>query len=110
MRLFLDDLRVPSDIYETTDKERWIPLDDVPMCIHLARHLKEGDILSLDHDLGDSNPFTGYDVLKQIEKEMGEGKLTFSRGLPTILIHSANPVGMQMMRQAIQSIERLHRQ
>ena len=65
--------------------------------------------LSLDHDLGlDSaeSERTGYSVLSWLEAEIAHERWPFP--LPQIAIHSANPVGSERMKQAIEAIYRLH--
>lgn len=59
--------------------------------------------LSLDHDLGDDERGTGYDVLRWLEEAVA------LRGFPPpgrIVIHSANASAWKKMSQAIESIER----
>ena len=58
--------------------------------------------LSLDHDLGDDNHGTGYDVILWIEKAV------FTRGFipPTIRVHSANTSARKKMALGINNIER----
>jgi hypothetical protein len=65
----------------------------------------------LDHDLGlDTDEFeaTGYTVLTWLEAEIAHERWPFP--LPTLRIHSANPVGRARMERAIASIQRLHAQ
>jgi hypothetical protein len=60
--------------------------------------------ISLDHDLGDDEKFgTGYDVLAWLEEAVALGGFE----APVMRIHSANVVGRQRMRRALESIERL---
>jgi len=62
--------------------------------------------ISLDHDLGDEATCgSGYQVACWIEEAVA------TRGVapPKIAIHSANVVGRERMRRAIESIERLRR-
>lgn len=59
--------------------------------------------LSLDHDLGDDERGTGYDVLIWLEKAViMDGLVPPSR----IVIHSANASAWKKMIQAIDAIER----
>jgi hypothetical protein len=67
--------------------------------------------LSLDHDLGfhaDGTEMTGYSVLSWLEAEISHERWPFP--LPQIAIHSANPVGQERMKRAIEAIHRLHAQ
>jgi hypothetical protein len=66
--------------------------------------LKTGRVesISLDHDLGPPEAGTGYDVAQWIEEAAYHGKLKRL----SWNIHSANPVGVNNMRQALQSADR----
>lgn len=61
------------------------------------------ETISLDHDLGDDQRGTGYDVILWIEEAVA------TRGYkpPTILIHSANPPARFRMEAGIRSIAML---
>ena len=59
--------------------------------------------LSLDHDLGDDDHGTGYDVVAWIE----EAVATTNFCPPRIAVHSANPAARERMLRGIESIERL---
>lgn len=61
--------------------------------------------LSLDHDLGDDERGTGYDVVLWIEEAVA------LRGFkpPLIRVHSANSSARGKMESGIRSIERLTR-
>lgn len=93
MRVFLDDVR-PAP-------EGWTLVGWPEEVIAL---LETGEVeeLSLDHDLGDDEHGTGYDVLVWIEEAVA------LRGFrpPVITIHSANAVGRQRMELALASIRR----
>ncbi|KAA1153357.1 hypothetical protein EU510_06030 [Pseudoalteromonas sp. FUC4] len=69
--------------------------------------LKTGKVklLSLDHDLGNDNKGTGYDVLLWIERAV------FIDGFvpPTIAVHSANSSARIKMERAITQINLLAR-
>ena len=67
MKVFLDDIRKPKDIYESDD---WITVKTAWDAIKLlaTNVVKE---ISLDHDLGDDvTNGTGYDVISWIEKQV----------------------------------------
>lgn len=93
MKVYLDDVR------ETP--EGWVRCFWPDEVIAL---LEAGGVteLSLDHDLGDDERGTGYDVVTWIEEAV------VLRGFkaPIIHVHSANPVAQQKMNAAIKSIER----
>lgn len=65
-------------------------------------HLKSGRVteISLDHDLGDDEHGTGYDVVLWIEEAV------YTRGFvpPKINVHSANSSARAKMNLGIQSI------
>jgi Cyclic-phosphate processing Receiver domain len=67
--------------------------------------LKEGNVkkVSLDHDLGDDERGTGYDVLLWIEEAVATRQFT----PPQMQVHSANSSARQKMEMAISTIERL---
>jgi hypothetical protein len=55
-------------------------------------------VISLDHDLGDEQNGTGYDVACYIEQGAYGGSLPYIEAT----IHSANPVGRARMEQAVE--------
>ena len=104
MRLYLDDVRTPTN-------EEWIVVrnyDEFVAMIKL-KGLENFEVISLDHDLGDSamieyytnvkNNFTleynniiektGYDAAKFLVAESMNKNIP----LPQIYVHSANPIG-----------------
>ena len=94
MKIFLDDERPAPEGFLLV---RWP--DEV---IQLLEH---GQVthLSLDHDLGDDERGTGYDVLLWLEeKVITEGFKPPER----ITIHSANASAWTKMSQAIDSIHK----
>jgi hypothetical protein len=96
MKVFLDDERQTPKGWR---RVYW-PADAI-------RLLEAGDVteLSLDHDLGDDERGTGYDVIVWIEEAVA------LRGFkpPRITIHSANASAAQKMRAGVEAIERLAR-
>jgi hypothetical protein len=94
MRVFLDDERIcPAG---------WVRVFWLDEAIEL---LQTGQVeeLSLDHDLGDDERGTGYDVVLWIEEAVA------LRGFipPKIAVHSANSSAREKMISGIWSIERL---
>ena len=67
--------------------------------------LETGQVIeiSLDHDLGDDERGTGYDVIHWIEEQV----VTNSFKPPVIRVHSANISARQKMDLGIASIQRL---
>jgi len=92
--VFLDDERPTPD--------EWVRVGWPDEAIAL---LQTGQIhqISLDHDLGDDQRGTGYDVILWIE----EAVVLHSFKPPKILIHSANASARQKMLAGICTIERL---
>jgi hypothetical protein len=96
MKVFLDDCRPTPAGWVAT---RW-PDEVITL-------LEGGSVteISLDHDLGDDERGTGYDVLAWIEEAVA---LRDFRP-PNIHVHSANPAARLRMLAAIAAIERLAR-
>ena len=92
LRVFLDD--------ERNTPEGWVRSYWPDEVIGL---LKTGLVqeISLDHDLGDDQRGTGYDVLLWIEEAVS----TEGFSPPILTVHSANPPARQKMLAAIASIE-----
>ena len=97
MKIFLDD--------ERPTPEGWVQAYWPQEAIAL---LETGEVteISLDHDLGNDERGTGYDVILWIEEAVS------TRGFrpPRISVHSANPSARQKMQLGIKSIERLAEQ
>ena len=86
MKLFVDDVRNPEDIYQEND---WVVARSYEEAVQL---LNNGDciVISLDHDLN-SHEFTGYDLAKW---------LTANNAWPQdVFIHSQNPVGANNIKK-----------
>ena len=94
MKVFLDDERVTPEgwtrVYWPQDAIRLLELGTV-------------EEISLDHDLGDDDCGTGYDVILWIEEAVA------LRGFkpPKISVHSANASARQKMEAGVLAIERL---
>ena len=67
--------------------------------------LKTGQVteISLDHDLGDDERGTGYDVVLWIEEAVARHSFV----PPCIKVHSANTSARDKMLSGIRSIERI---
>jgi hypothetical protein len=94
MKVYLDDERIAP--------AGWVQVRWPDEVIEL---LESGNVtdLSLDHDLGDDDRGTGYDVILWLEKAVA------IRGFepPRIKVHSANTSARIKMEAGIKSIERL---
>lgn len=93
MKVYLDDERQTPD--------GWIRVFWAEEAIAL---LQTGQVreLSLDHDLGDDERGTGYDVILWIE----EAVATTSFEPPVIHVHSANASAKEKMLAGVRAIER----
>lgn len=91
MRVYLDD--------ERETPEGWIRVYWPDEAIQL---LKSGEVteISLDHDLGDDERGTGYDVLLWLEEQVVVNGMT----PPKMRVHSANSSAREKMEAAIASI------
>lgn len=93
MKIFLDDERTPPEGWTLV---RW-PEDVIEL-------LKKEDVtdLSLDHDLGDDDHGTGYNVVLWVE----EAVATTDYVPPRMKVHSANSSARIKMESGINSIQR----
>ena len=92
MKVYLDD--------ERTTPEGWHRVDWPAEAIEL---LETGQVIeiSLDHDLGDDNRGTGYDVVLWIEEQVAlHGFVP-----PAMKVHSANVSARTKMENGIRAIE-----
>jgi len=97
LRVFLDD--------ERTTPEGWIRVYWPSEAIEL---LETGAVaeISLDHDLGNDDRGTGYDVILWIEKAV----VLEGFKAPKIYVHSANSSAREKMEAGIRSIIKLQNQ
>lgn len=94
MQVWLDDERPAPEGWVTC---RW-PNEVIDLL--KTRKVKE---ISLDHDLGDDERGTGYDVLKWLEEQVA----LYGRKPPKINIHTANPSARSRMLRAKNQIYKL---
>ena len=94
MKVYLDDERPAPPGWRQV---RW-PKEAIEL-------LKTGQVeeLSLDHDLGNDDRGTGYDVVTWIE----EAVATAGFRAPRMKVHSANPSARAKMEAGLRAIERL---
>jgi len=93
-KLYLDDMR--------DSPKGWDRVHTAQECVN-SLITQKYDTVSLDHDLGE-NQLTGYDVLAWLEETVRKHK---DFKIPTIFIHTDNPVGRIRMVQALESIWRI---
>ena len=93
IKVYLDDMRTPP--------EGWVLVKTAREAIEL---LMTNDVeeISLDHDLGEEENGSGYDVINWLEKEVYENNFI----PPVIHIHTANPVARERMEAAVRNIVR----
>jgi len=96
MKVYLDD--------ERTTPDGWTRVFWPDEAIEL---LKSGDVteISLDHDLGDDDRGTGYDVVLWIEEQVALHGFT----PPVMSVHSANVSARTKMENGIRAIEAMVR-
>jgi hypothetical protein len=95
MKIWLDDLRDPKDFGRED-------------CVWVKTAMKAVELfifgrmtyISFDHDLGNDEAGTGYDVAKIIELCCCDYPIEFS--CPEWEVHSANPVGRKAIESAMQ--------
>lgn len=99
MKVYLDD----DDTYRPTP-EGWVRCHWPSEVIAL---LETGNVthLSLDHDLGDDERGTGYDVVEWIERAVAIDGFAPPQ---SIVVHSANTSSKPKMQAGIASIYRFH--
>lgn len=95
MKVFLDDRR--------DTPEGWTRVYWPDEAIALLQTGKVTDI-SLDHDLGDDERGTGYDVVLWIEEAVKEHGFI----PPNMYVHSDNASGIDKMRRGIEQIHLYH--
>ena len=93
-KLFLDDLRMPTDIYPKDNNDNWVIVRNLTDFRNTIETMGVPDYISFDNDLGDS---------------MEEGKhaakwMTYDMGLDIsnmdFLVHSANIAGPREVIEA----------
>ena len=93
MKLYVDDIRIAP--------EGWVQAWNVKQALKFLS-AEEVTHLSLDHDLGDADDNTGYDIMKWIELRVYMENFP----LPEITFHTANPTGHANMQAALDAIKR----
>lgn len=96
MKIFLDDTRPAPEGWTLM---RW------PHEVIAALQSEQVTEISLDHDLGDDQTGTGYDVLVWLENIVARHHFV----LPVIHIHTANSAARPRMLAAVAQIEKLSR-
>ena len=109
--LFLDDIRNPLDAIAFTTgrginpeiyKEEWIIVRDYLQFINWITQNGLPELISFDHDLGESDERTGMDCAKWLVEYCLDNKLQ----LPQWAVHSANPVGYDNIKGLFLNFEK----
>lgn len=90
MKLFLDDLRVPRDIYKNidTDNGDWIVVRSFNEAAKFVQDNGVPEVISFDNDLGESQ-LEGYDFAKFLVEGDQRGLFTLPKQF-SWNVHSAN--------------------
>ena len=88
-KLFLDDLRIPTDIYPNTINEDWVIIRNLTDFKKTVETMGVPEYISFDNDLGDSLE-EGKDAAKWMvfEKWLDISDMNF-------IVHSANVSGVR---------------
>lgn len=99
-RLFLDDERTPSDVFEHIDadtayREEWVVVRTVAEACAAVEERGFPASVSFDHDLGDQVP-TGKDFANWlVERDLDRGDMPEDF---EFRVHSRNPAGARNIR------------
>lgn len=118
-KLYLDDIRNPSDTFKTTNNSEWVIVRSYKDFVQVVTQLGRPLIVSFDHDLAHEHyPVNGnfdapIDYESHTEKTgfhaatwLVEYCLLHGHELPECHVHSANPVGRKNIQMLLQSWER----
>lgn len=93
MKMWLDDIRTPPT-------SEWVWAKTYEDAVSLIEENGLPEHISFDHDLGDSEAKTGYDLAKWIVNADLDGKIDISSTW-TYTLHTANPVGRENIRSLL---------
>jgi hypothetical protein len=112
MKIFFDDVRSPEQVYNKNDLSydaplitytsgEWLIIRDYFTFVHvITNNLSAITEISLDHDMGSINGkenLSGYDAILWLTDFCRDTK----SNLPTIYVHSLNPVGAKRIRDVV---------
>ena len=101
MELFIDDIRVPSDV-GLCNSDYIIAIDYNSAMKIILEHKPQ--FITFDHDLGDDATGTGYDIAKCLcELDMDYPDAGFITENFEFNVHSANPVGRKNIEKYLDS-------
>ena len=93
MKMWLDDIRIPPT-------SEWVWAKTYENAVSLIEKNGLPEHISFDHDLGDSEAKTGYDLAKWIVNADLDGKIDIPMTW-TYALHTANPVGRENIRSLL---------
>ena len=111
-KLFLDDIRIPKDAFNYTNKqvynESWTVVRDYDSFVNQITMFGLPELISFDHDLG-LLPFSeteqsGYDCAKWLVNYCLDNNCT----MPNFLIHSKNPVGAEAIHKLLENFTKFN--
>lgn len=117
-KLYLDDIRVPTNTYPTTNNSEWAIVRNYDEFIKTIGNDGLPFLISFDHDLGDEHYVHGfagkapeYDKYSEktgmeCAKWLVEYCMDNNLSLPQFNVHSANPIGAENIRSYLESFER----
>jgi len=124
MRVFLDDIRVPYDVFKMTinpifeNNEDWVIVRDYYQFVNYIKKFGLPEFISFDHDLSYEHYLeenqsdieyetliekTGYDASKWLVDYCMENGLD----IPNYYVHSANPVGKQNIKSYLENAKKV---
>lgn len=126
MKIFLDDIRIPRQVYSYIKNDIYLHFDWIVVRSYeeFVKYIEQVDlnqveVISFDHDLADSHyeavnqsgiidydlmqEKTGYDCAKWICEYCFEYKIK----LPNYLVHSMNPVGGMNIKKYLENYKKL---
>ena len=116
MKLFLDDIRIPKEVWDYTTQKIYLAKDWVIVRSHkeFAKWItKNGlpDFISFDHDLSD------IQYKKNFKEETGYTSaqwlvdycLDNNKSLPEFFVHSMNPIGKEKINSLLNNFKKFNR-
>ena len=120
-KLFLDDIRVPTNVFPTTNNSEWVIVRSYDEFIRTIEQRGRPMTISFDHDLCDSHYPTRETEGQPIDYSKHSEKTGYAcamwlidyclrnkiEELPEWYVHSANPVGRKNIEQLLRSWDRI---
>ena len=119
-KLYLDDYRIPTDSYKTTNNSEWTIARSYNEFVRIIETKGLPHIVSFDHDLAEEHYPTRDTIGEKINYEVLTEKTGYhcamwlieyclknGRDIPQCCVHSANPVGRANISSLLNSFERI---